>query len=106
LTDGSARLEALLQTVRLFAALDRVELARLVGALEEEQLAAGDVLFEEGSESDGMYLVQSGRVQLTVRAPEGQRVFREVREGMHFGEVGILLGRNTVSATARTGVAL
>lgn len=106
MTDGSARLEALLQTVRLFAALDRVELARLVGALEEEQLAAGDVLFEEGSESDGMYLVQSGRVQLTVRAPEGQRVFREVREGMHFGEVGILLGRNTVSATARTGVAL
>jgi hypothetical protein len=35
MSDESARLEALLEAVPIFAALQRVELARLVGSLED-----------------------------------------------------------------------
>ena len=106
MSDESARLEALLQAVPIFAALERVELARLVGALEEAHLAAREVIFEEGGESDGLYIVQSGQVHLAVRTPGGERLIREVGAGMHFGEVGLLLDRCTASATAQTAVSL
>jgi CRP-like cAMP-binding protein len=106
MSDESARLEALLQAVPIFAALERVELARLVRALEETDLAARQVIFKEGGESDGLYIVQSGQVHLTVRAPDGERLIREVGAGMHFGEVGMLLDRYTASATAHTAVKL
>jgi divalent anion:Na+ symporter, DASS family len=106
MSEESARLEALLQAVPIFAALERVELARLVGALEETDLAAHEVIFKEGGESDGLYIVQSGQVHLTVRAPDGERLIREVGAGMHFGEVGMLLDRCTASATAHTAVKL
>jgi signal-transduction protein with cAMP-binding, CBS, and nucleotidyltransferase domain len=106
MSDESARLEALLQAVPIFAALERVELARLVGALEEAHLAAREVIFEEGGESGGLYIVQSGQVHLAVRTPRGERLIREVDAGMHFGEVGLLLDRCTASATAHTAVRL
>jgi CRP-like cAMP-binding protein len=106
MSDDSARLEALLQAVPIFAALERVELARLVGALEEADLAAREVIFEEGGESDGLYIVQSGQVHMTIRTPGGERLLREVGAGMLFGEVGLLLGRCAASATACTAVRL
>ena len=106
MSDESARLEALLLAVPIFAALERVELARLVGALEETHLAAREVIFKEGGESDGLYIVQSGQGRLTVHAPDGERLIREVGAGMHFGEVGMLLDRCTASATAHTAVKL
>jgi hypothetical protein len=83
-----------------------VELARLVGALEETHLAAREVIFKEGGESARLYIVQSGHMHLTVHAPDGERLIREVGAGMHFGEVGMLLDRCTASATAHTAVRL
>jgi hypothetical protein len=94
MSEESARLEALLQAAPIFAALERVELARLVGALEETHLAAREVIFKEGGESNGLYIVQSGQVHLTVHAPDGERLIRVVGAGMHFGEVGMLVAAN------------
>jgi CRP-like cAMP-binding protein len=61
---------------------------------------------QEGGESNGLYIVQSGQVHLTAHAPDGERLIREVGAGMHFGEVGMLLDRCTASATAHTAVKL
>jgi di/tricarboxylate transporter len=103
-TDEGSRLEALLRAVPFFEALDRVDLARMVGALEEEHYAAKDVIFREASGGDALYLVERGRVRVSVHSPAGERTITEVGEGRHFGELGLLLGSRTASATAQTDV--
>jgi DASS family divalent anion:Na+ symporter len=105
-TDGGPNIEALLRGVPFFTGLDRVDLARLAGALEEVTYAARDVIFLEAAEADGLYLVQRGHVHVSVGTPDGERVITEIVEGMHFGELGLLLARRTASATARTDVTL
>jgi di/tricarboxylate transporter len=105
-TSEGPQLEALVRAVPFFAGLNPVDLARLVGALEEEKHAAHDVIFQEAGGADALYLVDRGRVRVSVRAPEGERTVTEIGEGMHFGEFGLLLGRRTASATARTDVSL
>ncbi len=104
--DEGPRLEELLRAVPFFAALSRVDLARLVGALERETHAANDVIFGEAGSPDALYLVERGRVRVSVRVADGERTITEIAEGMHFGELGLLLGRRTASATAQTDVTL
>jgi CRP-like cAMP-binding protein len=91
MSDESARLEALLQAVPIFAALERVELARLVGALEEADLAAREVIFQEGGERDGLYIVQSGQVHITIRTPGGEAGRPRADGTAHIS--GLLAGR-------------
>ena len=106
MSDASAQLEALLHAIPIFKPLERVELARLVGSLEEAQLVPRELLFKEDDESDGLYIVESGQVHLTIRTPAGERKVFEAGPGTHFGEVGLLLGRRTCTATAQTAVKL
>lgn len=105
-TPAGQHLEALLRAVPFFAGLNRVDLARLVGALETETHDAGSTIFEEAGGADALYLVERGRVQVSVRVDDGQRMLTEVGDGAHFGELGLLLGRRTASATAGTDVVL
>lgn len=53
-------LAQLLGTVSFFQGLPRVELARLVGSLEELEVPASSLLLEEGAEADGLYLPAEG----------------------------------------------
>lgn len=97
---------ALLRDVPFFRGIDRVDLARLLGALEEHRVAAGDVIAEEGSEADALYLIESGRVAITVASPDGEVYLRDVVGPTHFGELGLLLARRTASSRAITDVLL
>ncbi|HEV2250925.1 MAG TPA: SLC13 family permease [Candidatus Limnocylindria bacterium] len=96
----------LLRGVPFFAGLDRIDLARLLGALEEVRETTGDVISAEGSEADALYLVQQGRLAISVRAPDGEIVLREVAAPGHFGELGLLLARRTATSRALTDVVL
>jgi di/tricarboxylate transporter len=105
-TDEGPRLEALLRAIPFLGHLDRVDLARLVGALEEETYARHDVIFKEGGRGSALYLVERGRVRVSVHAADGERTITKIGAGMHFGELGLLLGSRTASATAETDVTL
>jgi di/tricarboxylate transporter len=96
----------LLRAVPFFSGLNRVHLARLVGALEEVKYSATELIFEEGSPADALYLVEQGRVAVAVRSSEGDVQLNVIDEGTHFGEFGLLLGRRTASAIAQTDVTL
>src|SRR5262249_62195325 len=72
-SDASAQLEALLHAIPIFKPLERVELARLVGSLEEALLVPRELIFKEDDESDALYIVESGQVHLTIRTPAGER---------------------------------
>ncbi len=99
-------LEALLRAVPFFRDLEPVELARLIGALDDVRLPGGAAIFEEGVEADALYLLAEGRVAVTVRATSGERTLAELEAPAHFGELGLLLARRTGSARAITDVVL
>lgn len=90
----------LLRGVPFFRGLDRVDLARLLGALEEIRAGPGEVIAHEGTEADALFLLEQGRVAITVASPDGEMSLREVAAPAHFGELGLLLARRT--ATSRT----
>ncbi|HXJ82841.1 MAG TPA: cyclic nucleotide-binding domain-containing protein [Candidatus Methylomirabilis sp.] len=94
--------EALFRSVPFFAVLDRVDLARLAGVLEEVPYQADERIFAEASEGDALHFIHSGRVRISVRTPGGERTITDIGAGAHFGELGLLLTRRTASATAHT----
>ncbi|MBI4495571.1 MAG: cyclic nucleotide-binding domain-containing protein [Deltaproteobacteria bacterium] len=62
-------------------------------------LPAGSLLFEEGEECRGMFIIQKGRVRLFKRIGEGELTIDSLGEGDFFGETACLTGRpRTLSA--------
>ena len=65
---------------------------------------AGTVLFREGDEGNDMYVIQSGRVEISRTIGEGQRTLAILPPGEFFGEMAIVNDRPR-SATARVSEA-
>lgn len=72
---------ALLRRDALFADLSAIQLARLLGALQTVEFAAGDILVEAGQAAKFLYVLESGAVQLST--PGGRDV---ALPGMRCGE--------------------
>ena len=70
-------------------------------ASRQRELDAGEVLFEHGSQSDLVYVVDDGEIALLRERPDhSEEVIRTVVSGGYFGELGPML-RLPRSATAR-----
>lgn len=82
------------------------DVVKLVEMVEESSFKAGDVIFDEGSPSDGLYLMLEGTVAFNKLMPDGQqRTISYSSEGNFFGEVGIFTGDpRSLSALAQTDV--
>lgn len=52
--------------------------------------AAGTVLFREGEQGDRMYVIKSGRVQLTKQVHDSEIVVEELSDGEFCGELAML----------------
>jgi CRP-like cAMP-binding protein len=77
----------------LFSGLDESELRRLAGIAREVSLSAGSVLFEQGDDSDGLYIVSSGIVRIYLTADDGREAtINLLEEGEVIGEIAILDG--------------
>ncbi len=61
-------LTAFLAGIPLFAALDESIRLELAGELEPVNVAAGEVIFRQGDAGDGLFLVVSGRLRVSVAA--------------------------------------
>jgi DASS family divalent anion:Na+ symporter len=99
-------LEVLLRQVAFFRALERVDIARLIGALEPQHLPAGATIISEGEAADGLYLMQTGRVAVSVQAADGESSLSTLEAPAAFGEMGLLLARRTATVRALTDVRL
>jgi len=70
-------------------------------ASRRRELGAGEVLFEHGSRSDLVYIVDQGEIALVRERPDhSEELIRTVGPGGYFGELGPML-RLPRSATAR-----
>ena len=93
-------LEAL-RSVPLFSSLDDNSAAELRELLREKQVNGNTRLFNAGEKGDAMYLIQSGRVQISIRDEDGHNlVLAELAQGDFFGEMSIIDGRQRSAAAS------
>jgi CRP-like cAMP-binding protein len=81
---------AILETVPLFAAMDRDALRLVAFAGETKIVRAGDVLFRRGEMSDGGYVVTSGTVALDA-ADDGSPATVVATTGALIGELALII---------------
>ncbi len=77
----------------VFNGLDEAELRRLAGICREVTLAPGAVLFDQGAELDGLYIVVAGIVRIYLTADDGREVTISLLEdGEMIGEIALIDG--------------
>jgi len=93
-------LEAL-RSVPLFASLDDDAAKELRNLLSEQNVASNTKLFQQGEKGVAMYLIESGRVRISIRdEDENEVTLAELAQGDFFGEMSLIDGRQR-SADAR-----
>jgi len=99
-----------IRSVPLFASLDDRAATELRDLLRTQNKDAGTTLFEAGDVGDAMYLIESGRVRISVPDDDNKRiVLAELAHGDFFGEMAIIDGQKrsadaTVIEDARLAV--
>ena len=88
-----------------FSVLLMAELQKDARSSRRTALDAGQILFREGDAGDGMYLVESGRIEISAAGsgPE-RRILSHFEPGAFFGEMAILESQPR-SATATATIA-
>jgi len=93
-------LEAL-RSVPLFASLDDEAARELRDLLSDKIVPQNTRLFRQGDTGDAMYLIESGRVRISIHDDDKQELtLAELAQGDFFGEMSIIDGRQR-SADAR-----
>jgi predicted acylesterase/phospholipase RssA/CRP-like cAMP-binding protein len=86
-------LQAFLAGIPFFASLDDAARLELATGLEPVHVAAGDVVFRQGDAGDGLFLVTSGRLRVTVATEGTERVLHDLGRGSVVGEIALLTDR-------------
>jgi len=98
-SDSLLTLEAI-RSVPLFATLDDNATKELRDLLEVKEFKQETLLFQHGEKGDAMYLIDGGRIRISVKDSVGHNVtLAELAGGDFFGEMAILDGKPR-SATA------
>src|SRR5437773_4413220 len=101
---------ALLRSVPMFAALNDAAVDERCGYLHPMELKAGSSLFRVGDAGEAMYIIESGRVRITVTDADGREVIlASLGHGDFFGEMAMLDGHGrsadaTVTEDSRLAV--
>jgi uncharacterized membrane protein len=86
-------LEAL-RSVPLFASLDDQAAANLRNLLSLKHVPSGTQLFHRGDSGDALYLLERGRVRISIKDEENQEVtLADLAQGDFFGEMALIDGR-------------
>lgn len=100
-----ARKKQFLRSLEIFKDLNNNELGRLVQVLHARTYRPGEVVFEEGDIGRALFILESGKVDLTRRGPSGEALpLYTVKPGEWFGEMALLesLPRSAAAVAAET----
>lgn len=89
-----------LRAVPIFANLDLARIKLLAFTSERTVFAAGDLLFEQGAESDAAYVVIAGTANVLIGPPENAVCVSRIEAPAIVGEMGVVTGE-VRSATIR-----
>ncbi|HMH42454.1 MAG TPA: cyclic nucleotide-binding domain-containing protein [Pyrinomonadaceae bacterium] len=99
-----------IRSVPLFASLDDEAAVNLRNLLRVNDVPSNTSLFRAGDQGDAMYLIEQGRVQITITDEDKKQiVLAELAQGDFFGEMAIIDGKQrsadaTVIEAARLAV--
>ena len=83
-----------LRSVPLFGSLDDEAAKDLRDLISDSVVPRNTRLFRQGDKGDAMYLIESGRVRISIRDDDSQEVtLAELAQGDFFGEMSIIDGR-------------
>src|ERR1700730_15627807 len=86
-------LEAI-RSVPLFASLDDDAAVRLRSLLDVSNMPRGTLIFSKGDQGDAMYLIERGKVRISVKDEENHEItLAELARGDFFGEMTIIDGK-------------
>ena len=92
----SQTMEPLADTIRgisIFSGLSREDVAKVLGKMEELNLAAGETIVRQGDQGDAFYLIQSGAVQVVVDSGAGNSEIVAILGPQDcFGEMALFSG--------------
>ncbi len=92
--EGANETRSQLRKVPLFAALDDAAADALTKLLRPSSLPAGTKLFRVGDPGDSMFIIDRGRVRISVCDADGHEVIlAELRRGDFFGEMAVIDGQ-------------
>jgi CRP/FNR family transcriptional regulator, cyclic AMP receptor protein len=92
-TASQMTLEAL-RSVPLFASLDDDAARELRSLLSDKTVPQNTRLFRQGEQGDAMYLIESGRVRISIHDEDEQELtLAELAQGDFFGEMSLIDGR-------------
>lgn len=78
----------------LFEGLDEESLEKISSRLRIMKFKKGEALFSEGDEAKGIYLIDSGKVEITKTTPDGwSQTLAHFGPGNFFGELSIIENR-------------
>jgi uncharacterized membrane protein len=90
-----------LRSVPLFGSLDDHAATELRSLLKAKNVTSNTRLFARGDSGDSMYLIESGRVCISIKDEDGHEVIlAELAQGDFFGEMALIDGKQR-SADAR-----
>ncbi len=98
--DRTRELGEFLAAIPLFAPLDEATRLQLAEQFEPVHVAAGDVVIAQDEPGDGLYLLLTGRLRVSVAAGRTERVLHDLARGSIVGEIALLSSRPR-SATVR-----
>jgi len=99
-TEPSQAVEALRRTP-VFSGLEPEELAAVARAVVMREVPKGGLLFEEGDEARGFFLLVSGRMKVFKATPDGrEQILHFISPGETFAEVALFAG-SSYPATAQ-----
>jgi uncharacterized membrane protein len=93
-----------IEDVEFFKLLGDEDRLALAGVVDLVKLGDGETLFRAGDPGEGLFLMRSGEVELSVRDNAGQKIILDItRPGDFFGEIALLdAGARTATAVALT----
>lgn len=90
-----------LRQISLLSGLSRPQLEGVRKRLIASRFRAGEYIYRQGDEPDGLYLVERGQVQMETAGARGASPVAVIADGDVFGE-GALLSEGVRSTSART----
>lgn len=82
-----------IKTIPLFEGLERGQLLNIANIVQQRTYRRGEVIFLEGDEGNGFYIVNTGQVKIYKISAEGkEQILHLFGPGESFGEVSVFTG--------------
>ncbi|WCL48997.1 methyltransferase domain-containing protein [Leptospira sp. GIMC2001] len=79
-----------LKVLTFLSGFDPEEAKKLLGQLDLLEFEVSDIVFERGDESEGMYCIMEGSVEVVIPGPKGDIILAILNQGEIFGELGFV----------------